>query len=104
MPGSKSELVQLALKIESMVAYQIYSFWTNATQDHIIEIDNRDRKKGGKRAKSDIDSYGRGTLAFTTSWSCKNNPIIESQTQQDIPKMKYYNYGQLEYISLSSTK
>ena len=46
LPQSKSELIQLALKVESTAAYRGYSSGTNALQSHAIGMDDG---VGGKR-------------------------------------------------------
>lgn len=74
----KNELIQLALKIESTSAYRGHSSGTNVSQTHTIKLDYRDKGKGGKRARSDTDSYRGRTLAHTVSRSQKDDPTIES--------------------------
>ena len=56
-PQSKSELIQLALKVESTAEYRGHSSRTNAPQGHAIRMDKGGEKKRGKRAWQDTDLY-----------------------------------------------
>lgn len=102
-PQSKSELIQLALKVESTTVYRGHSSGTNASQSHATGIENGGGGKGGKRARSDTDSYGGRTLA-PASRSQKNDSTMESYPPRDHSRVKCYNCGQLGHISSSCTK
>lgn len=99
-PQSKSELIQLALKVESTAAYRGTGIGTNVIRTHGIESDNR---KGRKRARPEADSDEGSTLAPATSRFWKDDAKIETRPLRDLSRVKCYDCGQLGHISSSCT-
>lgn len=59
LPKSKSDLIELAFKVESIAVYR--------RQDSEIGINNGEGGKGEKRVRSDIDSYQNNKSGPVTS-------------------------------------
>lgn len=100
-PQSKSELIQLTLKVESTAAYRGTGIGTNVARTHGTEINDG---KGRKRARPEADSHEGNTLAPATSRFRKDNTKIEIRPPRDLSRVKCYNCGQLGHISLSCTQ
>lgn len=95
-PKSKSDLIELALKVESTAAYR--------GQDSGTGIDNGGGGKGGKRVRSDIDSYKNSESGPATSRVRKDEPTIDTRPARDLSRVKCFNCGQLGHVSSSCTK
>ncbi len=89
-PQSKSELIQLALKVESTVAYQEYSSGTNVPPGSAIGMDKGGR---GKRARPVTNLYGGGTSVLAASRPQKNDSTMESRTSRDLSRVQCYKFG-----------
>lgn len=85
LPISKSELIQLALKVESTSAYQRHGSSTNVAHD------NAGGGKGGKRVRSELDSHAGGGLGPATSRVRKDKPTIDTRPARDLSRVKCFN-------------
>lgn len=96
MPKSKNDLIELALKVESIAAYQ--------GQDFRTRIDNEKRGKGGKRVRSDIDSYKNSKSDLAISQVRKDKLTIDTHPARNLSRVKYFNCGQLGHVFFSCIK
>ena len=92
-PKTKSELVQLALKVESTSSFCPLSTNNIAGRGNQMPVcDVGENSKLGKRGRTDYDGLGNSSTK-----SCREEPA-EAQGPRDISKTKCYNCGQKEHI------
>ena len=103
-PKTKSELIQLALKVESTAAFRGNGLGTNAARSQAIGTKGSNLGKGGKRVRSEMDSYGGGTSAPPISRIRKDDSTTDNRPTRDLSRVKCYNCGQLGHISTSCTQ
>lgn len=87
-PRTKSELVQLALKVKSTSSFRSFSISNVAGRENKILVrDVGESTKLGKRSRNDDDRP-----AFPVAKACRDKPR-ERQGQRDLSKTKCYNCG-----------
>ena len=92
-PKTKSELVQLALKMESTSSFRSSNTGTVAGRETQMPVrDIGDSTKLGKRGRNDHDGP-----AFPDAKARRDEPK-EGQRQRDLSKTKCYNFGQMGQI------
>lgn len=92
-PSTKSELVQLALKVEFISSFRSFSTSNIAGQKNQIPLCN-------VRESTKVEKCGRNNLdgsTFHVAKTCRD-ASREGQRQRDLSKTKCYNCGQIEYI------
>lgn len=92
-PRTKSELVQLALKVESTSSFRSSSTSNVAGRENKMPVrDVGESTKLGKRGRNDHDGP-----AFPVAKARRDEPR-EGQGQRDLSKTKCYNCGQMGHI------
>ena len=103
-PKTKSELIQLALKVEFTAAFQGNSSGTKVARSQATRTEGSNLGKGGKRVRSEMDSDGGGTSAPSAFRIRKDDSTTGGRPTRDLSRVKCYNCGQLGHIFTSCTQ
>lgn len=104
LPKSKSELIELALKVKSIATYRGHNSGTHTFQGSRNGIDNVGGGKRGKRVSTKVHSSRNNTSGLTTSQVQKDKPIFDTRPTCNLSTVKYYKSGHIGHIVSSSSK